>query len=154
MILHHYYEPYHKYSAKSQLPTEGRQRHTGLSGLLLIPKATSSCCLGIRTQLTLDLTLDKLTSWLEKKLLRWTEIIFGAKDIYMLYSPLVHRIGIFFGPRHWHCFFFFFDWHCQKYFIHNYFLVFDGQDHQATQESFLEYQGSNPLSPWKDKNRS
>lgn len=26
----------------------------------------------------------------------------------MLYSPLVHRIGIFFGPRHWHCFFFFF----------------------------------------------
>lgn len=35
-----------------------------------------------------------------------------------------------------------------------YFLAFDSQDYQATQESFLECQGINPLSPGEDKKRS
>lgn len=38
--------------------------------------------------------------------------------------------------------------------FHKHFLAFDGQDYQATQESFLECQGVNPLSPWEDKKRS
>ena len=35
-----------------------------------------------------------------------------------------------------------------------YFLAFDSQDYQVTQESLLECQGINPLSPGEDKKRS
>lgn len=119
LLQYHHYEPYHEYSAKSQLPTYDCSKDIGQSPLrtFRVPIPPQSFPLpGNNSSINhrLDQALDQWTSWLARTRLRWTEMIFGA-----LLSLLAHIIKIFFFcSSQWQT--------CQKYFPAS-----DGQDYQA-----------------------